>query len=205
MVKTTKINKDLIVKEERNENGTRISVIDGDMEVLLSDIETDDFYFSKWINDENYIVAYSRGSMANQMPLTIEGAYNIVNKKLLDVTNERTKELLEFMVVCKRGFSLFQILAEINLNDLGLLSKREQKELRNYFTSGNRNIDQEEVREYILSAYPQLRKYAELQDKLTLAKYHAIEEELGELTYWLHSISQNLDFNESVSTKKLKK
>ena len=205
MVKTTKINKDIIVKEEKNENNTRISVIDGDIEVLLSDVETDDFYFSRWINDENYIVAYSRGSMVNQMPLSNDGAYSITNKKLLDLTNEKTKKLLEFMVVCKRGFSLFQILAEINLNDLGLLSKREQKELENYFTSGNRNIDQEEVREYILRVYPQLKKYAELKDKLTMAKYHEIEEDLGELTYWLHSISQNLDFNESVSSKKLKK
>ncbi len=47
MKKITKISESLIVKEDNREDRTIISVIDGDKEVLLSDIETDDYFYNR--------------------------------------------------------------------------------------------------------------------------------------------------------------
>ena len=205
MEKITKINDSLSVKEDNRKNRTIISVIDGDKEVLLSDIETDDYFWNKWVYDENYVVAYSRGCMVNQIPLTVEAAYSIKNKRLLNMQNERIKELLEFMLICKKGFDLTQILTEINSSDLGLLSDDKKDELRNYLTSGNKNINKKDIMSYILEAYPQLEKYASLTEKLSVSEYHSIEEELDESTFWLHAIPQDLSFVEDAPKKKLKK
>lgn len=160
-------------------------MIDGDKEVLLSDIETDEYFWNKWVYDENYVVAYSRGCMVNQIPLTVEAAYSIKNKRLLNMQNERIKELLEFMLICKKGFDLTQILTEINSSDLGLLSG-----------------DKKDIMSYILEAYPQLEKYASLTEKLSVSEYHSIEEELGESTFWLYAIPQDLSFVEDAPKKK---
>lgn len=205
MEKITKIADSLSVKEDNRKNRTIISVIDGDKEVLLSDIETDEYFWNKWVYDENYVVAYSRGCMVNQIPLTVEAAYSIKNKRLLNMQNERIKELLEFMLICKKGFDLTQILTEINSSDLGLLSGDKKDELRNYLTSGNKNINKKDIMSYILEAYPQLEKYASLTEKLSVSEYHSIEEELDESTFWLHAIPQDLSFVEDAPEKKLKK
>ena len=205
MEKITKINDSLSVKEDNRKNRTIISVIDGDKEVLLSDIETDDYFWNKWVYDDNYVVAYSRGCMVNQIPLTVEAAYSMKNKRLLNMKNERIKELLEFMLICKKGFDLTQILTEINSSDLGLLSDDKKDELRNYLTSGNKNINKKDIMSYILEAYPQLEKYASLTEKLSVSEYRSIREELDESTFWLHAIPQDLSFVEDVPKKKLKK
>ena len=203
MEKITKITDNLSVKEDNRKNRTIISVIDGDKEVLLSDIETDEYFWNKWVYDENYVVAYSRGCMVNQIPHTVEAAYSIKNKRLLNMQNERIKELLEFMLICKKGFDLTQILTEINSSDLGLLSGDKKAELRNYLTSGNKNINKKDIMSYILEAYPQLEKYASLTEKLSISEYRSIEEELDESTFWLHAIPQDLSFVEDAPKKKL--
>ena len=106
MKNIVKINDNLSVKEDKRKNRTIISVIDDDKEILLSDIKTDEYFWNKWIYDDNYIVAYSRGCMVNQIQLNIEAAYSIKNKKLLDMTNKKIKVLLEYMLIAKKGFDL---------------------------------------------------------------------------------------------------
>lgn len=205
MENITKINDSLSVKEAHRKNRTIISVIDGEKELLLSDIETDDYFWSEWVYDENYVVAYSRGCMVNQLPLTVEAAYSIKNKRLLNMNDKKIRELLEFMLICKKGFDLTQILTEINGNELGLLSEEEKQYLRNYLTSGNKNIDKKTIIDYILESYPSLKRYTSLKEKLSVSEYHLIEEELGDSTFWLHAIPQDLAFVETTQEKKLKK
>ena len=201
----TKINDDLSVKEDKRKNRTIISVIDENKEILLSDIETDEYFWVDWISNGNYVVTYSRGCMFNQIPLTVEAAYSIKNKRLLNLNNARIKELLEFMLICKKGFNLTQVLTEINSNDLGLLTDDEKDELRNYLTSDNKNINKKDIISYILEAYPQLKKYANLKERLFVSEYHSIEEELDGLSFWLHAIPQDLSFVEEPPKKKLEK
>ena len=194
MKKITDINENLHVKEIIKKRRTIISVIDGDKEILLSDIKTDDYFWNKWISDDNYIVAYSRGCMVNQIPLNIEAAYSIKNKRLLNLSNKKIKVLLEYMLIAKKGFDLANVLSEINNGDLGLLSDDEKEDLNRYLTLGNRNITHSDVINYILQFYPQLEKYTGLKDKLSVSEYRSIKEDLDESTFWFHAIPQELTF-----------
>ena len=161
MEKITDIKENLKVKEIFKKGRTIIFVIDDDKEILLSDIKTDDYFWNKWISDDNYIVAYSRGCMVNQIPLNIEAAYSIKNKKLLDLSNKKIKVLLEYMLIAKRGFDLANVLSEINNSDLELLNEDEKEDLSRFLTSGNKGIPHTDVINYILQFYPQLKKYTE--------------------------------------------
>ena len=205
MKKFTRINENISVTEDIRKDRTIISIIDGDKEIILSDLKTDDFFSNKWVCDENYIVSYSKGCMVNQYPLIIEAAYSIKNKRLLNVNNEKIKELLEYMLICKKGFDLTKILTEINNSDLGLLSNLEKDELKNYLTSGNINISRDDIIHYILEEYPQLKKYKNLNKKLSVLEYRSIEEELNRSIFWLHIIPQDLSFVEEEQEKLLKK
>ena len=194
MEKITDIKENLQVKEIFKKGRTIISVIDDDKEILLSDIKTDDYFWNKWISDDNYIVAYSRGCMVNQVPLNIETAYSIKNKRLLDLSNKKIKVLLEYMLIAKRGFDLANVLSEINNSDLELLNEDEKEDLSRFLTSGNKGIPHTDVINYILQFYPQLKKYTELKDKLSVSEYRNIGEELNESTFWFHAIPQELTF-----------
>ncbi len=192
MVEITELRKDLKVKEVKAKNRTRIYVIDGDKEVLLSSIATDEYFWLRWAADDNYIVAYSRGCMVNQIPLTVEAAYNVKEKKVVDVSNKRIRDLLEYMLICQKGFNLAKVLSEINSNDLGLLKEEEKGDLARYLTLGNKKISHEDVVNYILKLYPQLQRYTELKDKLTVVEYRKIEEDFEDISFWFHPISQQL-------------
>lgn len=194
MEKITDIKENLQVKEIFKKGRTIISVIDDDKEILLSDIKTDDYFWNKWISDDNYIVAYSRGCMVNQIPLNIEAAYSIKNKRLLDLSNKKIKVLLEYMLIAKRGFDLANVLSEINNSDLELLNEDEKEDLSRFLTSGNKGIPHTNVINYILQFYPQLKKYTELKDKLSVSEYRNIGEELNESTFWFYAIPQELTF-----------
>lgn len=194
MENITDIKENLQVKEIFKKGRTIISVIDDDKEILLSDIKTDDYFWNKWISDDNYIVAYSRGCMVNQIPLNIEAAYSIKNKRLLDLSNKKIKVLLEYMLIAKRGFDLANVLSEINNSDLELLNEDEKEDLSRFLTSGNKGIPHTDVINYILQFYPQLKKYTELKDKLSVSEYRNIGEELNESTFWFYAIPQELTF-----------
>lgn len=203
MEKITNIKENLQVKEVIKKKRTIISVIDNGQEILLSDIKTDDYFWNKWIHDDNYIVAYSRGCMINQIPLNIEAAYSIKNKRLLDMSNKKIKVLLEYMLIGKRGFELANVLSEINNNDLGLLSEDEKEDLSRFLTLGNKNISHEDIINYILQVYPKLKKYMEIKNKLSVSEYRNIKEELNESTFWFHAIPQELTFLENSTSDEL--
>ena len=54
-----------------------------------------------------------------------------------------------------------------------------------------------------MQLYPQLKRYVDLKDKLSVLEYRAIEEELGESTFWFHAIPQELTFLQSPTSNGL--
>ena len=64
--------------------------------VVLSDLKTNDYFWSNVVFDENYVVVYSRGCMVNQIPLNIEAAYDIKEERLLDLSYKKLKVILEY-------------------------------------------------------------------------------------------------------------
>ncbi len=206
MDKITSINEELKVKQIVEDNKTNVYVIDGDKEtLLLSDMKNKDNFWTRWVCNDYYIVAYSRGCMIEQIPIVIESAYSIKDKKLVDLSNYKIKELLEYMIIMKKGFDLSMVLSEINTSDLGLLKKEEKPILRNYLTSGNNNIPHEDIVNYILKSYPELKKYKDLNKILSVLDYRIIEENIDTTTFWFHSMPQDLSFIENKPKKRILK
>lgn len=193
------LNNGLTIEQIKRINRTIISVIDGKEKIHLSDIKTNDYFWSKFVFNDTYVVAYSRGCMINQIPLNIEAAYNIKDKRLIEL-DKKTKVLLEYMLICKKGFELANVLQEINEQDLGVLEEIEKEDLRTYLTAGNKDIPQEEVINYILSTYPQLQKYTNLQGPLSVSNYRNILDNLNNKIFNFHIMEQDLGFIQSPIT-----
>lgn len=129
--------------------------------------------------------------MVNQIPLNIEAAYNIKEKRLIDL-DKKTKVLLEYMLICKKGFDLANVLQEINEQDLGILESIEKEDLRTYLTTGNKDIPQEQIINHILSTYPQLKDYTNLEGPLSAIQYRNISDNLETSTFYFHIMEQDL-------------
>ena len=185
------LNKGISIEQIKKRNRTIISVIDRNDKILLSDIKTNDYFWNKFVFNDTYVVAYSRGCMVNQIPLNIEAVYNIKKKRLIDL-DKKTKVLLEYMLICKRGFDLANVLQEINEQDLGILDDIEKEDLRTYLTIGNKDIPQEQVIDYILSTYPQLRDYTNLEGPLSVVEYRNILDNLENTTFYFYIMEQDL-------------
>lgn len=188
-----KLNEELTIEQIKKRNRTIISVINNKEKILLSDIETNNYYWNKFVFNDTYVIAYSRGCMINPIPLNVEAAYNI-KEKIIITLNEKIKVLLEYMLISKKGFELANVLQEINEQDLGVLEEIEKEDLRTYLTSGNKDIPQEQVTNYILSTYPQLKEYTNLEGPLSVVDYRNIADNLDNKVFNFHIMEQDLGF-----------
>jgi len=190
------INKYLFIKSIDGLKRKKVFINHDGKEILLANVKKIAYYF--WINtvnDENYIVVYSRGDMSNQIPLDIEGAYNIKNKSIVDLSNYKIKVLLEYMLICKKGFYLAPVLQYINDYPLQIVSDDEIEDLVTYLTSGNNNITREEIIKYILENYPQLEKHMNYTDKLSVIEYRNIVEDFDTDVLRFHIMPQIIDLS----------
>jgi hypothetical protein len=137
--------------------------------------------------------------MVNQIPLNIEAAYNIKEKRLIYL-DKKIKILLEYMMICKKGFELANVLQEINEQDLGVLESIEKEDLRTYLTTGNKDIPQEQVIDHILSTYPELKDYTNLEGPLSVLQYRNIADNLENTIFKFHIMEQDLGFIQSPIT-----
>jgi len=187
-----KLNNGLTIEQINERNRTIISVINDKEKILLLDIKTNDYFWSKFVFNDTYVVAYSRGCMYNQIPLNIKAVYNIKEKRLIDL-DKKTKVLLEYMLIFKRGFDLANVLQEINEQDLGILEEIEKEDLRTYLTIGNKDIPQGKVINHIISTYPQLKDYTNLEGPLSVVQYRNISSNFEDSTFYFHIMEQDLE------------
>ena len=146
-------------------DGTRI-------QLCKVDVTTENFWVAYEYN-ENYLVIYSRGCMANQIPLAVEAVYDMTNKKVICVLN-KNKVIFEYMCIAKKGIDASVILEFLNDRKLEIADDEEVDDFIRYVTAGNETISKEEIKEYILSEYPQLRKYMNFKIPLTVKEYRKI-------------------------------
>lgn len=191
-----KLNDAISVEKKKQFKRTIITLNNNSQKLVLSDLKTDDYFWSDVVFDENYVVVYSRGCMVNQIPLNIEAAYDIKEKRMLDLSYKKIKVILEYMFISKRGFELTDILTFINKEDLQILDEESKGDLKRILTTGNENITDEEVINYILSKYPIFSKYRNLRGPLSVIEYKNIEEEIGQDIFRFHVMPQSLKFIE---------
>ena len=166
--------------------------------IVLGDIKTDNYFWSKVVFDENYIVVYTRGCVVNPIPISIEAVYDIKEKRVLDLSNEKLKVLLEYMFISKKVFKLTNILTFINSEDLNILADESKDDLKRILTCGNKKITDAEVVEYILDKYPVLAKYRNLKGALTFLDYETIVNEIRQEYFEFHLMPQNLSYLEDI-------
>ena len=121
-----RLNDKTSVEKKKQFKRTIITLNKNSQKVVLSDLKTNDYFWSNVVFDENYVVVYSRGCMVNQIPLNIEAAYDIKEERLLDLSYKKLKVILEYMFISKRGFELTDILTFINKEDLQILDEESK-------------------------------------------------------------------------------
>ena len=128
--------------------------------------------------------------MRNQIPLNIEAAYNIKNRSTVNLENKKIKVLLEYMFISKKGFDIATVLSFINNIDLGVTEKEEVEDFIYYLTSGNKDINYNEILDYVLKTYPELTKYMNIKEKMSVIEYRQIVEEIGTNILRFHIMPQ---------------
>lgn len=200
------INNNLCIEKNKKRKRTIITLIKDDEKIVLSDLKTDDFFWSDVVYDENYVIVYSRGCMVNQIPLVVECAYNIKTDTIIDTKKDRKLGLeLEYMYIGKYSFEVGTVLSVINENKLNIAYSDEIDHIKLYLTNGNTDISDEEIKNYILSCYPELEKYTNLSDDITVLQYRDIVEELGRKYISLHKMPQIIDKSKKQMIPTLKK
>ena len=200
-MKTIKqINDNLFIKSIDGLKRTKVFVNHNGNKILLADVEkiTERFWI-RTVNDKNYIVVYSRGDMSNQIPIYIEGAYNIKNKSIVDLSNNAIRVLLDYMLIVKKGFHISTILEYINDCSFGIVKDDEIEDFVRYLTYGNNEISREEIIKYILDNYPELEKTMNCTNKLNFIDYL---NSIDDIYLHFHIMPQIIDLS-SVEKKRL--
>lgn len=182
------INQELYVKEIIKRNRIRIYVIDKDKEILLSDVKADENFSCKFVYNDNYIVSYTREIGTNEIPLSIDGVYDIHKSQVIVNLKENDKKSLTNMMLIRKKFNLSVVLSEINNFDWD----DRRTEFEKYLTSGNDKISHEQIIEYILKCYPFLEKYIGLSEDLSIKDYIKIENQINQFNFLFYAIPQDL-------------
>ena len=191
------INENLHIKRNKTQYTTTISVVDDGIETILKRMKTSNVFSCNFAYNNDYIAVYSRGCMANQIPLIIEAVYDIKNKECIEPLTPEIKNAIEFMIVCKKNLDIDAALIILNNYNLGNLKPENAKrvnDLIDYLTSGNENISLEQIREYILNEKPELKEYTDLVSCMNIEKIIEIRNKLNSLDLFIHSIPQDISF-----------
>lgn len=140
--------------------------------------------FNSFLYDDTYIVIYTKDKYHK---LNLEVAYNYQTKHLVNLSNNKLRYLLEYHFLLKQCFDLRIILSFINQINLKLISSpNELINLKDFLTSGNSNITNQEIIEYILKNYPILKRYTNLTQPLYVTDYLKIIEDIGHESLYFH-------------------
>lgn len=112
--------------------------------------------------------------MVNKIPLKIEAAYNIRTGRIVDLSNDKTKVLLQYMLISKKCFDVATVIEYINDYPLGIANKESVHHFIKYLTSGNSNISREAIINHILNQHSELENHMNYRGNLTLFQYKNI-------------------------------
>lgn len=154
---------------------------------ILYIYENNDTIYYQILYDDTYIIVYSQNKYNH---LTIEVAYNYQTNRLVNLNNDKIRNLLEHRFILKRCFDLRVVLSFINKNDLRLLSSTDElTRFKDYLTSSNNQIINAEIVNYIIKKYPILKKYTNLTNPPYVADYLKIIEDIGHESLYFHIMS----------------
>ena len=148
-------------------------IVDGNKVQLCKVDDTDENFWVGYSFNENYLVVYSRGCMANQIPLKVEAVFDITNKRVISVTN-KNKVIFEYLCIVKKGICLPVVLEFLNDSKLEVCDEDEVLDFVRYITAGNTDIANDAIKAYILKKHPFLEKFMDIQKPLTVKEYRKL-------------------------------
>ena len=143
--------------------------------------------------------------MMNQAPIYIERAYDIKERRLVNL-NSYTRNTLESMLICQKFIDSCTVLAIINNWNVPEEDRKEIDDEINYLTNGNIDITREQVINYIFKCYPDLRKFACYPTPLDIYRYKAIRRSINMIApggFAFHIMPQHID--DKIDIKDIKK
>lgn len=194
MKEVKKVNDNLDIEIQTGFKRTVISVNKDNEKIILSDLETDEFFWANVTHDDNYIVVYSGGCFLNQKGIQVEKAYNIESNTVVEVENNpKLAENLKYMLVDRLPFDTSTVLSVINKKNIGHTTEEEITDLINYLTSENPQITLDEVIEYIVDTFPVLENYQNMEDTITIEDYKDVTKKVGCSKLFFYKMPQIID------------
>lgn len=172
----------LILEITERKNRTTVNIIDRGEKKQLARVKTREYFFCKVKLSAGYLVVYTRGCMVNNIPLVIEAAYSIKTREILNLDCDKTRCLLDYMVISRTAFDIAEVLQLINKEDLEIVEQEKKDDLKKYLTAGTTYFTEDEVIRYILKVYPWLVNYTNLSGPISVIGYRNLIKEIQEKT-----------------------
>ena len=183
---------DGIITQHVSHKKNVIKLINQKDELILLETKKGEFAWSSWIDNDYYIIAYT---IDKGDTIKICSAYNRREQRLIEL-NPTKEYLLEHMLLSKCYFDLTQVLSEINKLDLKLLMEDERDVLKKYLTLSNKQRTHQQEINYILSTYPSLKKYQDINKVLTVGEYRNIQNEVNINQFSFRIMPQEIEHTE---------
>lgn len=131
-----------------------------------------------YVFNEFYIVIFSRDVSKEKNQFKIEAVYDIVKQNIVQLS-EKNEHIFEYMCILKKKTDVAVVLQLLNNSKLQIAEEAEIEEFIKYITAGNENITREQIKEYILSVYPDFIKFMNLTSEISIIEYRKILSELN--------------------------
>jgi len=146
--------------------------------------------------------------MVNNIPLVIEAAYSVATRETVNLESEKTRTLIEYMVVSRQAFDMAEVLQTINKNNLEIVEQDKKEELKKYLTANTTCFTDDEVRMHILKHYPWLAAYTNLAGPISVIEYRKLLKDLesrvgrGYFSFYIMPLQPSCFENADISFEK---
>lgn len=196
----------LIITDEKRRKREIIKIYYNQDETLLEDYYDDGIGNIILKFDRDYIYTLYRYNpkclsyQDNKPTLYIKSVYSIKDKEKVCFNNDNNlRDLFDHIYVKSESFPLPFVLELINDCGLGIISIENLNDsIIEYLTNGNTNVSFDDVKEYVLTCYPKLKKYTNLSSSFSIYDYYKIEEELKQNKLSFYKMPQLVEKNERV-------
>ena len=189
MQNITKVNLKYSLVEELKNGVYNISVTDGRLTENLGSLSENMYEYGNYGKNKDYLVIFSNKLENNH---SAKFAFDLNNGCKIDLSDERILTYIENMFI-EKWFDLAVILSVLNPDSEGLVTEGEKESLINFISSNNKEINENEITEYILEQYPELNEYRNLSGIITAARYRNMINRLGLYNMSFYAMPQRIE------------
>lgn len=194
MERKININDEFLVLEHKSNNKQSTIVLDLESKEshLISTAETNEYVWGKTAYNDDYIMSYTWGVLANQFPVNVTGAFDIKKRMPIEL-DEVKKDLLSKIFIYGRSFDTRVILSIINVNNISFVSDEEIEDFINYVTNYDMRIMSQDILNHIFYSHPEFLNYTEIDESISDFEFNEILRNIGNNT-WFNVMPMCMDY-----------